>query len=312
VSPVALAQHPVHGLERHGRAVDDDRGRPTGDRMTHALLALRDGRVFRGETCGATGEAHGEVVFNTSMTGYQEILTDPSYRGQIVCMTYPLIGNYGINPEDVESRRPWVNGLIVKEACAHPSSWRGRMRLDDYMREHGIVGIQGIDTRALTRHLRDHGAQEGIVSTVEQDAERLVERARGLPGLVGRDLVREVTVDEPHGWAEGRWDPARGYVSPPPPRFRVVAYASGIKRNIMRQLTSLGCAVDVVPADTPAAVILEMRPDGVFLSNGPGDPEAVPYLIESVRGLIGRTPIFGICLGNQILGLAFGGATYKL
>jgi carbamoyl-phosphate synthase small subunit len=280
--------------------------------MTPALLALADGRVFRGLTCGAGGEASGEVVFNTSMTGYQEILTDPSYRGQMVCMTYPLIGNYGISPEDVESRRPWVNGFIVKEMCGYPSNWRGRMRLEDYLREHGIVAIQGIDTRALTRHLRDHGAQEGIISTVEADADRLVERARALPGLVGRDLVTEVSVAEPHGWNQGTWDLARGYTRAPEPRFRVVAFDSGIKQNILRQLASLGCGVTVVPARTPADAVLEMRPHGVFLSNGPGDPEAVPYLVESVRGLVGRTPIFGICLGNQILGLALGGRTYKL
>ena len=280
--------------------------------MTPALLALADGRVFRGDACGAGGEASGEVVFNTAMTGYQEILTDPSYRGQMVCMTYPLIGNYGISPEDVESRRPWVNGFIVKEMCGYPSNWRGRMRLEDYLREHGIVAIQGIDTRALTRHLRDHGAQEGIISTVEADADRLVERARALPGLVGRDLVTEVSVAEPHGWDQGTWDLARGYTAPPEPRFRVVAFDSGIKLNILRQLSSLGCGVTVVPARTPAEAVLEMRPHGVFLSNGPGDPEAVPYLVESVRGLVGRTPIFGICLGNQILGLALGGKTYKL
>jgi carbamoyl-phosphate synthase small subunit len=280
--------------------------------MTPALLALADGRVFRGHACGAAGEASGEVVFNTSMTGYQEVITDPSYRGQMVCMTYPLIGNYGISPEDAESRRPWVNGFIVKEACGYPSNWRGRMRLDDYLREHGIVAIQGIDTRALTRHLRDRGAQEGIISTVETDADRLVERARALPGLVGRDLVSEVSVAEPHGWGEGAWSLARGYTAPPPPRFRVVAYDSGIKQNILRQLASLGCGLTVVPAGTPAEAVLEMKPDGVFLSNGPGDPEAVPYLVESVRGLVGRAPIFGICLGNQILGLALGGRTYKL
>ena len=204
--------------------------------MTPALLALADGRVFRGDACGAGGEASGEVVFNTAMTGYQEILTDPSYRGQMVCMTYPLIGNYGISPEDVESRRPWVNGFIVKEMCGYPSNWRGRMRLEDYLREHGIVAIQGIDTRALTRHLRDHGAQEGIISTVEADADRLVERARALPGLVGRDLVSEVSVAEPHGWDQGTWDLARGYTAPPEPRFRVVAFDSGIKQNILRQL----------------------------------------------------------------------------
>jgi len=280
--------------------------------MTEALLALADGRVFTGEACGAAGEAHGEVVFNTSMTGYQEIMTDPSYRGQIVCMTYPLIGNYGINPEDVESRRPWVNGFIVKEACPYPSNWRGRMAIEDYMREQGIVGIQGIDTRALTRHLRDHGAQEGVISTIEADPARLAETARALPGLIGRDLVSEVTVDAAHGWTEGGWDIARGYTRPPTSRFKVVAYDSGIKRNILRQLASLGCEVDVVPAHTPAAAVLERKPNGLFLSNGPGDPEAVPYLVESVRGLIGKLPVFGICLGNQILGLAFGGRTYKL
>jgi carbamoyl-phosphate synthase small subunit len=277
-----------------------------------ALLALADGRVFRGEALGATGEAGGEVVFNTSMTGYQEILTDPSYRGQMVCMTYPLIGNYGVNSEDVESRRPWLSGFIVKEACPFPSSWRARAPLDAYLREHGIVGIQGIDTRALTRHLRDHGAQEGMISTEEPDAARLVERARARPGLVGRDLVTEVSVRAPHGWDEAGWELARGYPPAPPARFRVVAFDSGIKQNILRCLAGLGCRVEVVPADTPAAAVLERKPDGIFLSNGPGDPEAVPYLIETVRALIGRAPIFGICLGNQILGLAFGGSTYKL
>ena len=280
--------------------------------MTPALLALADGRVFRGESFGAVGEAHGEVVFNTSMTGYQEILTDPSYRGQIVCMTYPLIGNYGINAEDAESRRPWVNGFVVKEACPFPSSWRGRMRLDDYMREHAIVGIQGIDTRALTRHLRDRGAQEGVISSVDLEPARLAERARALPGLVGRDLVSEVTIERPHRWQQGQWNLDRGYMPPPAPRFQVVAYDSGIKQNILRQLASLGCDIHVVPAQTPAAAVLEREPHGVFLANGPGDPEGVPYLIDSVRNLIGRVPIFGICLGNQILGLAFGGATYKL
>jgi carbamoyl-phosphate synthase small subunit len=292
--------------------VDDHRRRRAGAARTPALLALADGRVFRGDACGAGGEASGEVVFNTAMTGYQEILTVPSFRGLMVCITYPLIGNNGISPEEVESRRPWVNGFIVKEMCGYPSNWRGRMRLEDYLREHGIVAIQGIDTRALTRHLRDHGAQEGIISTVEADADRLVERARALPGLVGRDLVSEVSVAEPHGWDQGTWDLARGYTAPPEPRFRVVAFDSGIKQNILRQLASLGCGVTVVPARTPAEAVLEMKPHGVFLSNGPGDPEAVPYLVESVRGLVGRTPIFGICLGNQILGLALGGKTYKL
>ena len=277
-----------------------------------AWLVLRDGRTFRGRALGAVGEAAGEVIFNTAMQGYQEILTDPSYRGQIVAMTYPMIGNYGVNDEDVESRRPWVNGFIVKEASSVASNFRADAGLDDYLRRHGIVGIQDIDTRALTRHLRDHGAQDGIISSVATDPGQLVERARSLPGLVGRDLVAEVTVDAPYGWSEGTWDLARGYGAPPPPRFSVVAYDCGIKLNILRQLCAAGCDVTVVPAATSAADVLLRKPDGVFLSNGPGDPEGVPYLIESVRGLLGRVPIFGICLGHQILGLAAGGRTFKL
>ena len=280
--------------------------------MTPAVLVLRDGRVFRGRALGAVGEASGEVIFNTAMTGYQEILTDPSYRGQIVMMTYPLIGNYGVNPEDVESRRPWANGFIVKEASPIASSFRASMGLDEYLAAHGIVGLQGIDTRALTRHLRDHGAQDGIVSSVEPDPARLLERARALPGLVGRDLVAEVTTEAPFAWAEGGWELGRGYVAPVAPRFRVVAYDCGAKWNILRQLRMAGCDVTVVPAATPAAEILERRPDGLFLSNGPGDPEGVPYLVASVRALLWRLPIFGICLGHQILGLAGGGRTYKL
>ena len=277
-----------------------------------ALLALADGRVFRGESLGAEGEATGEIVFNTAMTGYQEIMTDPSYKGQIVVMTYPLIGNYGINDEDVESRRPWVEGFVVKEASPTPSSWRGRRTLDEYMREQRLVGIQGIDTRTLTRHLRDHGAQEGVISTEELDPARLAAKATASPGLVGRDLVREVTIPAPHGWDEATWDRVRGYREPAAARFTVVAFDSGIKRNILRHLVSVGCKVTVVPASTPAAAVLEQKPDGVFLSNGPGDPEGVPYLIEAVRGLLGKVPIFGICLGHQIIGLAASGRTYKL
>jgi carbamoyl-phosphate synthase small subunit len=280
--------------------------------VTPALLVLRDGRVFRGEALGALGEASGEVIFNTAMSGYQEILTDPSYRGQIVTMTYPMIGNYGLNEEDVESRRPWVNGLVVREAATHPSSWRGRVSLDQYLKTHGIVGLQGIDTRALTRYLRDRGAQDGIVSSAEPDVERLRARVRDLPGLVGRDLVSEVTGEAPFGCAQGTWDPARGYAAPPSPRFRVVAYDAGIKLNILRQLRAAGCDAIAVPARTPAEAVRELKPDGVFLSNGPGDPEGVPYLVDAVRALLGRVPIFGICLGHQILGLAAGGRTYKL
>jgi carbamoyl-phosphate synthase small subunit len=280
--------------------------------MTPALLVLRDGRTFRGRALGAEGETEGEVIFNTAMSGYQEILTDPSYRGQIVTMTYPMIGNYGLNAEDVESRRPWANGLIVREASACPSSWRGRTSLDAYLKSHGIVGLEGIDTRALTRHLRDHGAQDGIISTVESNPARLRERVSALPGLIGRDLVDEVTVKASYTWDEGGWNPARGYVKPPAGRFKVVAYDSGIKLNILRQLRTSGAEVTVVPAGTPSEAVLEHKPDGVFLSNGPGDPEGVPYLIDAVRALLGRVPIFGICLGHQILGLAAGGRTYKL
>ena len=220
--------------------------------MKQALLVLRDGRLFSGQPLGAEGETSGEVIFNTAMSGYQEILTDPSYRGQIVTMTYPMIGNYGLNDEDVESRRPWVNGLIVREASVHPSSWRGRLSLDDYLKAHGIVALEGIDTRALTRHLRDHGSQDGIISSVERDVDRLRERARALPPIVGRDLVREVTVQAPFTWEQGEWKRERGYLTPPPARFSVVAYDAGIKLNILRQLRSVGCAVTVVPADTPA------------------------------------------------------------
>ena len=280
--------------------------------MTRAFLVLRDGRTFAGEPLGALGEASGEVIFNTAMQGYQEILTDPSYRGQIVAMTYPLIGNYGVNDEDVESRRPWVNGFIVKECSPVASNFRAGVSLDDYLRRHGIVGIQGIDTRALTRHLRDHGAQDGVISSVAAEPAALQARARALPSLVGRDLVAEVTAAEPYGWSEGGWQLARGYVTPPAPRLSVVAYDCGIKFNILRQLRMAGCDVTVVPASTPAEAVLEREPDGVFLSNGPGDPEGVPYLIASVATLLSRVPVFGICLGHQIMGLAGGGSTYKL
>jgi carbamoyl-phosphate synthase small subunit len=280
-----------------------------------AVLALADGCVFRGESFGADGEAVGEVVFNTSMTGYQEILTDPSYHGQLVAMTYPEIGNVGVNAEDVEADRPFVGGFVVREYCEPPSNWRARASLGAYLREHGVVGIAGIDTRALVRHLRAAGAQMGIVSTTDLDPARLVARAGAAPDLVGRDLVTEVTCEEPYEWREGRWTLEHGYTESRPVRGAprsVVAYDFGIKRNILRNLIDLGAGVRVVPAQTEAEAVLALAPDGVFLSNGPGDPDAVPYARENVRRLLGRVPIFGICLGHQILSLALGARTYKL
>jgi len=252
-------------------------------------------------------------VFNTSMTGYQEILTDPSYAGEIVTMTYPLIGNYGINLEDVESIRPHLAAFVVKECSDFPSNWRSTMSLDAYLKENGIVGIQGVDTRSLVRHIRDKGAQTGIVSSIDLDPERLVEKARSAPSIVGRDLVKEVTCRTPYHWTEGPWELERGYVCiEHPPRFKVVAYDFGIKRNILRNLVASGCDVTVVPADTPAEKVLAMNPDGVFLSNGPGDPEPVRYAQENIREILGKKPIFGICLGHQLLSIALGGTTYKL
>ena len=297
--------------------------------MRPAVLALADETLFEGWTYGAEGEATGEVVFNTSMSGYQEILTDPSYKGQIVTMTYPLIGNCGVNPEDMESRRPFLEGFVVKEGSVIASNWRATQSLEGYLRERGIVGIQGIDTRALTRHIRDHGAQEGIISTTDHDPRSLVAKAKASPGLIGRDLVKEVCCDAPFAWTQSVWEWPRGYgdgraAKEPLPLFgvqgpvvtsrlyRVVAYDCGIKWNILRQLVESGCDVTVVPAATPAVEALRLAPDGIFLSNGPGDPEGVPYLIAAVRDLIGRRPIFGICLGHQIIGLALGGRTYKL
>ncbi len=278
-----------------------------------AALALADGRVFFGQALGASGEISGEVVFNTSMSGYQEILTDPSYRGEIVTMTYPLIGNYGINREDVESSRPHLAGFVVKEACDMPSNWRSEMSLDAYLKENNVIGLSGIDTRALVRHIRDKGAQTGIISTVDLDADSLVAKAKAAPSIVGQDLVQEVTCKESYDWNEGLWGLAKGYEKQQGPAdYKVVAYDFGIKYNILRNLVSKGCAVTVVPADTPAEEVLAMQPDGVFLSNGPGDPEPITYAQENIRQLLGKVPLFGICLGHQLLSIALGGSTYKL
>jgi len=280
-----------------------------------AVLALEDGTIFEGLAFGAEGETTGELVFNTSMTGYQEVLTDPSYKGQIVTMTYSQQGNYGVNDEDVESRRPWVEGFVVKEPSPRASSWRSTGTLEDYLKRHGIVGIAGIDTRALTRIIRTEGAMEGVISTEDLDPKSLVYKAWKSPGLVGRDLVKEVTTEKPFHWTERLWRLEGGYKSlkeKPEARFKVVAYDYGVKLNILRNLVEAGCDVTVVPASTTAEEVLEMDPDGVFLSNGPGDPEPVAYAAENVKKLLGKKPVFGICLGHQILSLALGGKTYKL
>jgi carbamoyl-phosphate synthase small subunit len=271
--------------------------------LKNATLALEDGTVFAGRSFGREGETTGEVVFNTALCGYQEVLTDPSYAGQIVTMTYPHIGNYGVNREDVESSRPQVAGFIVREASTMASSWRASGELHRYLDENGVVGISEIDTRALTRHLRTHGAKRGIISTLSADGPALVERARASRSMIGLDLAREVTCEHPFEYHD-----AAKHAHP----FRVVAYDFGMKQNILRSLAAAGCDVTVVPATTTAAEALALRPEGIFLSNGPGDPEPCTYAIEATKALMEKLPVFGICLGHQILGLACGGRTYKL
>lgn len=277
-----------------------------------AILVLEDGSVWRGNSFGARGEVIGEVVFHTAMTGYQEILTDPSYKGQMCAMTYPLIGNTGVNEEDVESGKVWVEAFIVREVSSLASNWRCSESLPSYLAKNGVPGIEGIDTRALTRKLRIDGSMMGIISTECFKPEELLSKLKSHHGIVGVDLVKEVTCAMPYDWSQSDWRLGEGYRNAPEPRFRVAAYDFGIKRNILRILTAIGCQVRVFPAATDAAQILEYKPDGIFLSNGPGDPAAVTYAIENVRKLMGTKPIFGICLGHQILGLALGGKTYKL
>jgi len=281
--------------------------------MNLAKLALEDGTVFTGRAFGASGETFGEVVFNTSMTGYQEVLTDPSYRGQIVTMTYPLIGNYGVNGEDTESARPHVQGFIVRELSRCPSNFRSSGSLDQYLADSQIVGLEGIDTRALVRRIRVRGAMTGVLSTADLDDARLVAKAKNSPSIVGRDLVREVVPTRTFTWEEGfisrfasEGMPARAA------RHHVVALDFGMKWNILRCLVQVGCKVTVVPGTASAADVLAHRPDGIFLSNGPGDPAALGYAIETIRGLAGKKPIFGICLGHQLMGLALGAQTFKL
>ncbi len=269
-----------------------------------AILALEDGRIFEGESFGAVGETAGEVVFNTSMSGYQEILTDPSYAGQIVVMTYPHIGNYGVNDDDVESRKPFVEGFVAREFNRVPSNWRAQDSLDEYLRKHQIPAISQVDTRAIVRHIRIRGALRGIISSQDLDEARLIEKARAVPSMVGSDLASVVTCKEQYVW--------RGATESGRQNFRVVAYDYGVKRNILNHLTDAGCDVVVVPAGFDAERILSLKPDGVFLSNGPGDPEPLEYAIGNIRRLLGRLPVFGICLGHQLMGIAFGGRTYKL
>lgn len=267
-----------------------------------AILALEDGKIFKGKSFGSCGEKCGEVVFNTSMTGYQEVLTDPSYKGQIVAMTYPLIGNYGINKEDAESRGLFLEGFVVKECSLIASSWRSQKTLRAYLAENNILGIEGIDTRKLTLHIRKAGSMKAVLSTLDFDEKSLVQKAKDAVGLVGRDLVREVTCSHKYVW-KGK---ASGN------KYKVVVIDCGVKYNILNKLLENKCQVVVVPAKTSAGEILRMKPDGILLSNGPGDPAAVIPVIETTKKLIGRVPIFGICLGHQILGLALGGKTYKL
>ncbi|TMI15759.1 MAG: glutamine-hydrolyzing carbamoyl-phosphate synthase small subunit [Betaproteobacteria bacterium] len=282
--------------------------------LDSAVLVLADGTVFQGRSIGARGMAVGEVVFNTAMTGYQEILTDPSYFRQIVTLTYPHIGNTGVNGEDWESDRVYAAGLVVRDLPRLHSSWRSPQALDSFLKEQNVVAIADIDTRRLTRLLRSQGAQNGCLMAGEADAELALSEARDFPGLAGMDLAKVVTAQKPYEWSEGRWELGKGYREIEQPRFHVVAYDYGIKRNILRMLAERGSRVTVVPAQFPAKEILRMKPDGVFLSNGPGDPEPCDYAIEAIGEILDTTviPVFGICLGHQLMGLASGAKTVKM
>jgi len=282
--------------------------------LPSAILALEDGTVFEGRSFGASAERSGEVVFNTAITGYQEIFTDPSYAGQIVILTNPQIGNYGTNADDDEAARPHIEGLVVREFSSITSNWRSREEAGEFLGRHGIPVVSELDTRALVRHLRTRGVMRGVLSAIEPDASRLVEKARQIPTMAGLDLASRVSTTETYGWDHPVERCSPSDLAPPPaePRFHVVAYDYGIKRNILRRLVTVGCRVTVVPSLTSAEDVLALAPDGVFLSNGPGDPEPLETQVNNVRKLMGKTPIFGICLGHQILGLAVGGRTYKL
>ena len=282
------------------------------NRFPPAILALADGTIFRGVSIGAPGHTVAEVVFNTAMTGYQEILTDPSYSGQIVTLTYPHIGNTGVNAEDVEANRVYAAGLVVRDCPARVSNFRSTQSLPEYLSEQGIVAISGVDTRKLTRILRDKGAQ-GACIFVGTDAERAVELARGFAGMTGQDLARVVSIKNSTDWTEGTWRLGAGFSKPDQSRFHVVAYDFGIKSNILRLLADRGCRITLVPAQTSAEEVFKLDPDGVFLSNGPGDPEPCDYAIEATRAFLDKKlPVFGICLGHQIMGLALGGKTLKM
>jgi carbamoyl-phosphate synthase small subunit len=287
------------------------------------MLVLEDGRVFEGESFGASGTRVGEVCFNTAMTGYQEVLTDPSYYGQIVAMTYPLIGNYGINETDGESARPHVSGFVIEELSELPSSWRAQTSLPEYLARYDVCGLQGIDTRSLTRHLRERGAMKACLTTADISPAEAIRVANAGEGVLGMDFVKAVTTPTAYTWdpqdrASGRWqlarssEPAGDHEALPPVKYHIVAYDYGLKRNILRRLRQHGFQVQVVPATMPAAAVLALKPDGIFLSNGPGDPAALDYAHRNVRALLGQKPIFGICLGHQLLGYAFGGKTFKL
>ncbi len=286
-----------------------------------AILMLEDGTYFEGFSCGALKEAYGEIVFNTSMMGYQEILTDPSYKGQIVTMTYSEIGNYGVNPDDMESSKIQVEGFVVKEMCKYESNWRSKISLQEFLIKNGIPAIEGIDTRALTQHIRDYGAQKSVLSPIDTDIKSLLKKVRASQSIVGVDLVKYVTTQKEYKWNEK--DKLKRLnimteedkylkIGENKRKLKVVALDVGIKYEILRIFTALNCDVTVVPAFTDYKRILELKPDGIFISNGPGDPEGVPYVIETVRNLLGKKPIFGICFGHQFLALALGGKTYKL
>jgi carbamoyl-phosphate synthase small subunit len=279
--------------------------------MTKAILVLEDGRTFHGASFGAVGETFGEMVFNTSMTGYQEILTDPSYAGQIVAMTYPLIGNYGVNETDVESRRPWAEGFVVREASRIRSNWRSTQSLDDYLKEHDIVGIEHIDTRALVRHIRGHGAMRAGISSVDIDPVSLLQKVLASPDMKNRELATAVTVETSYEYkAETR---PVGSVSLADSIYHIVAYDFGVKTNSLREFAKFGCSITVVPAETSAAEVLALKPDGIFLSNGPGDPSAMKKVIDEIKKLTeSNVPMFGICLGHQLIGEAFGAETFKM